>query len=248
MRHPYQPVTIPRLSPHDLSPAAAKAIAVARNHPAAAGDLDPAVLAELVMSGLIRLVPRYVTGVDDPIDGSARVSPTRAHPLVSACDIGRGPSDIDVYLTALDGGDPLLIAALRGAELSQQGAAHGELPRWRIAVRSGATDFEHDSCRHADLELIGLTLAGSTHGIFELAGTLAGIRMFPLGVDPLAFDDGESSPGWCHSEQCQGESAHRIAAYIPPERDDLRRAFAGRLVSVVVYPRPGLSEEGPSAS
>lgn len=106
--------------------------------------------------------------------------------------------------------------------------ADRHLPRQRIRIRHGsATDFEHDACHLADLEIEHPGgHAFHPDGTVRLWATLVSIRAYATLDAPVS--DAESS-GTC--TRC--DPPHPVRAYQPPERDDLV-GLAGRLVHIAL--------------
>jgi len=129
----------------------------------------------------------------------------------------RGPV-MDIRGDAFDP-DLRVDLTLKGAELRK---LHGS--RFDVSVRYPfeATDFEHSGSSLAWFEGVGLdwTSMSGSHMSFEAILTRARFydvgQSFEIGTEfPHSHDDPVAR--WCDYENCQGERAHRIMPYLPPD-------------------------------
>lgn len=155
--------------------------------------------------------------------------PTR-HSLYTEAT-GNGPLDITVTLLphtrladwrSADLRYPLL-ATVTGGTFDLNRSDLG-LPEWRLSARDGkTTDFEHDAARFIDMTVINPILMSSYDGQIAYVGMLTEARLWPLDVDPGTSGDGDTEARFCDGwPGHNGEhEPHPMAAYIPPERDDV---------------------------
>lgn len=120
--------------------------------------------------------------------------------------------------------------------------SHGELQVMRLHTSvTGVVDFEHDTSKFALVEVLMPATTYDEGNHRTMVGLLQDVRLHPLGVDPLTYDDGETGTGVC--THC--EEPHQFAAYLPPEREDLNEV-RGRLVRIEIRPQALVDERSGS--
>lgn len=133
------------------------------------------------------------------------------------------------------------LVVLIGADLESRDA--GGIPEITIRSRhENATDIEHDASSTALLVLRNATQPVFTgYGRMSFTGVLTEANLYPIGVDPLTVDDGETGPGDICTD-C--EDPHPFAPYLPPKVDSLSGAH---FVTVEMWPlRPYLVAAPPA--
>jgi hypothetical protein len=166
---------------------------------------------------------------------------TRVHERYTFAQ-GRGSQLIHVRVFDEHPDDARLLAVLLGGDLESRDTRSSMS---EIAVRSrheNATDFEHDASSTAMLTVRNISqpvFAG--YGLMSFTGVLTEANLYPIGVDPLNADDGETRPG----DTCtRCEEHHPFAPFMPPKVDSLSGAH---FVTVEVRPfRPYLVEAPPA--
>ena len=134
----------------------------------------------------------------------------------------------------------ILLACLDGAHAHRVDKGQGR-PRWRYTVRhTTGTDVDHDAMILADLTVIDPQLMSCAWAI-EMVGTLAELRIWPAGVDPLAQSNPDTDAEMC--ESC--DKPHPFGPYVPPSRPELH-ALAGRSVLLSIHQRVGVDASGHS--
>jgi hypothetical protein len=165
---------------------------------------------------------------------------TRVHEQYTYAQ-GRGTQLITVSVFDEHPDEAQLLAVIIGGDLEGRDARRGVT---EVEVRSrheDATDFEHDASSTALMVVRNISQPVFLgYGHMSFTGVLTEANLYPIGVDPLTADDGDTSPG----EPCTYcEEPHPFAPFQPPKVPALSGAH---FVTVEVRPfRPYLVEAPP---
>lgn len=152
---------------------------------------------------------------------------------------GRGSQFIRVSTFEEDPHEAELRAVLIGGDLESRDPRSGMTELTVRTRHEDATDFEHGASSTAMLVLRNISEPVFTgYGRMTFTGVLTEARLYPIGIDPLEADDGDTSAG----EMCTGcETPHPFAPYLPPKVESLQGAH---FVTVETLPfRPYLVQD-----
>lgn len=165
---------------------------------------------------------------------------TRVHEQYTYAQ-GRGAQLIKVSVFEQYPEESQLLAVLIGGDLESRDS-RGSVAEVEVRARhENATDFEHDASSTALMVVRNLsqpTFMG--YGHMSFTAVLTSAHLYPIGVDPLLADDGDTNP----SQICTDcEECHPMAPHLPPKVTSLSGAH---FVTVEVRPfRPYLVETPP---
>jgi len=129
--------------------------------------------------------------------------------------------------------EKLLLGTFIGADFNYRGTDGGWAVWCLEVLHATATHTRHEPVRVGVMNVVNPVITESSGGVQSCVGTLTDARLYRPGMDPITAAD--SSPGFPFVVCNEEDEPHRLAMYLPPERDDLA-ALIPSLVAISMYP------------